>query len=295
MGLPYGAAAGASFTMNPDGTANWTVPDNNGRMLNQAMTDWYNNYLDGQNLTDPLARQDWFRMQGLQPYDPSTSSPAPATGDAPMPDMSGQPTSYGGQPGWLAALGGIGAAPTLEHTIPTGLGYNPQLQSQIDQLKTQYMTGLQRDALPMVNRASILAGGYGGAKNGVAEGIATGDAMRGFASAATNLLGSDWEAQQGRDLSKYGMDQNFYLGNQGQMLNFASDQRNQDRADLVTGANLYDQGTSGYWKPIDAANRVYGNYTGFGSSTNSSSAGGGWLGGAGGAGAGWQLASGWRY
>lgn len=69
---------------------------------------------------------------------------------------------------------------------------------------------------------------------------------------------------------RYGMDQNFYLGNQGQMQNFYTQQRGQDLESLRTGAALYGTGTQGEWSPYTNLSSVYGPYSGYSQNTSTS-------------------------
>lgn len=293
--------------------------------LAHAMLDWRNGGASGpgSHRVGMQMRRDagpfMPRLANAQASDqaPTGVMPTNSTG-APMPAPSygrGQPSPF--QPG---APGNTGVVPSgwlpparppagIEHTdggvysVDGGpasggstqqggfLGADPTLLSRINNLGDVYSQNLERNMLPAIRSRSIMAGGYGGSKEGIAEGIATEGAAQGFSRDAMNLLGSDWTGGQNRGLQKYGMDQSFYLGNQGQMLGYASDQRSQDRADLTTGASLYGAGTNGMWDPIKNANGVYAGYTGYGTTTTPG-AGGGWLGALAGAGAGYQIGRG---
>jgi hypothetical protein len=273
----------------------------------QSGADLYN-HATGQNLTaqqydamiNPTTYGSMYNADGSRVMGQATetdpnkilgTNATPVYGGIPgVPNFStggGMNTSMGGGRGGRHAMmaQAPAAAPAVTPaSLPADgfLGFNPALVSQIGNLGQQYAQQFQRNVVPAIDSRAIMAGGYGSSKQGIAEGIAAGDSMNGFIRSATDLLGQDWTNQQNRNLTQ-----------QGQQLNFASDQRAQDRADLLAGAGLYDQGTSGYWKPLQAANGIYGNYTGFGNTTNSSNQGGGWLGALGGAGAGYQIANGW--
>ncbi len=168
--------------------------------------------------------------------------------------------------------GNTGIVPPSYSTpsAPSAPYTNPYLASQIANLGQQYGQQFQRFVMPSIRDSAIANGGYGGTAQGVAEGIAAGDMMNNFGNAATGLLANDWTNAQNRQLT-----------NQGQMLSFASDQRAQDRADLGMGMSMYDMGVNGPWNPINNANKVYGSYTGF--PTTTTSQGGGAMGAVGGA------------
>jgi hypothetical protein len=190
---------------------------------------------------------------------------------------AGQP---GGTPGTYGGSTGIVPSGT-----PQGwLGANPMLTGQLSNMGQVIAQQFGRNVLPQIRSNAIMAGGYGGSKQGIAEGLGAQGAMDSFARYGTDLLGSDWTNEQNRDITRTGQAQQFY-----------SDQRAQDRADLQTGASLYDQGTQGYWSPLKNASSIYSPYTGFGPQTSSSSQGGGWLGALGGAGAAAQLLNGFKW
>ena len=65
-----------------------------------------------------------------------------------------------------------------------------------------------------------------------------------------------WNADQNRDLTRYGMDQNFYNA-----------QRGLDYQGIQLGANLTQQGLQAPWIPIQNAGNTYGNFTGYGTSS----------------------------
>jgi hypothetical protein len=89
---------------------------------------------------------------------------------------------------------------------------NPYLQSQISGLQQQYNNNLTRNVLPAIQSGANAVGGIGGARQGIAQGLAMGDSQAGFANAAANLLGSDYENSQNRALQAYQGDQNNSLG-----------------------------------------------------------------------------------
>lgn len=101
-------------------------------------------------------------------------------------------------------------------------------------------------------------------------------------------------AQRGQDLT-YGLgtqqnDTTRMLGlgqidtsRRAQDMNFYSDQRGQDRADVTLGANLYGAGMQGPWSSLSSANGLANPYTTNGTTVQNTNSGGGWQGAAGGA------------
>jgi hypothetical protein len=145
--------------------------------------------------------------------------------------------------GWLGGY----QAPRLQQ----GYTPSPYLSAQIGGLQGQFQQNLQRNTLPAIRSSAIMAGGYGGSKQGIAEGIAAGDAATGFQNAATGLLANDYEAQQGRDLSKYTADQGFLLGNRSADLGVLNSDRSYD-----LGKGQLDQAR--YATDVGAATSRYG-------------------------------------
>lgn len=171
--------------------------------------------------------------------------------------------STGAQPG--ASTGGY------------GLSSNPYQGGQANAIRNQ-QSQLLDHAMSQIGANSVATGGYGGSRQGVAEGVAAGQAATGLDSALANLYSTNWNQDQNRGLQQYGMDQNFYTG-----------QRGLDLQQAGLGATLYGLGQQGQWSNLQNYNNILSPYTGFGTSTSGTQQGGGGIGALGGAGAGYQL------
>lgn len=186
---------------------------------------------------------------------------------------------------------------------------NPYLDSVAGAIGNQFTNVLQDQWLPQIRDQSVAAGGLGGSRAGVAQGLAIDRAGQGLSSALSNLYGGAYENQAGRDLQRYGIDTNadlqqqsinnsFQLGQRGLDLGFQNSDYNMfntnrqlDLSQLGLGAQLYGNGMNGMWSPISNATNAFSPWSGFGTSTSNSNQGGGLLGALGGAGAGYQW---WR-
>lgn len=213
----------------------------------------------------------------------------------------------GGRPG----LPGVGAnyvpgsnpgAGSLQG--PGGQGGNPYLNQMANDIGRRTQQGLTQ-AFSGIQSNAVGVGGLGGDRQGVAQGTAIGQAMDTYQGNLANLYGTAWNSQQGRDLSRYQGDQNNalsrYQGDQnnaqaryqtdqssalgwggldnqryGMDQNFYTAQRGQDMQGLALGADLYGKGMNGEWDPLNNANKVYGNYTGYGNTSTNNQSGGGW-------------------
>jgi hypothetical protein len=100
---------------------------------------------------------------------------------------------------------------------------NPWLPAAQKGLTDQVTSNLKTNILPGIRSGAQAVGGFGGSRQGIAEGLAIGQTNQGL----SNSL-----AQMG--LNSYGMDQNFYTA-----------QRGQDLQQTQLGANMFGQGMYG--------------------------------------------------
>jgi hypothetical protein len=136
--------------------------------------------------------------------------------------------------------GGMASLPSL-----TAYTQNPYLKDMGDGLQGQFNRNLEQNTLPSLRGGAVAAGGVGGSRQGIAEGLAAGASNTGAANAITNLYGNDYEQQMGRNLQQYGMDQNFNLGQAGLSVQAAG------------LANQYDLGRRGIDLGYQNSNNAY--------------------------------------
>ena len=90
---------------------------------------------------------------------------------------------------------------------------NPYLPQQAQALTQQANNNLQNFQLPGINSGAIAAGGFGGSRQGIAQGLAIGQTNQGLTSALGNMYSSAYEGDQNRGLQRdLGMGQ-LALGN----------------------------------------------------------------------------------
>lgn len=148
---------------------------------------------------------------------------------------------------------------------------NPYLQAQADAITNQTNQNLRTNVLPSISSGAISAGGYGGSRQGIAEGNAIGLTNQGLSNSLANLYGTNYQQDQSNDLTRLGLNNQFNLGlgglglqsqglrnqynlglgslglqGQGQGLNFYTQQRSLDQSGAALGANLYNSGNAGY-------------------------------------------------
>lgn len=165
-------------------------------------------------------------------------------------------------------------------TPPTLGGYqkNPYLDEIAGNITQKSQQALGQ-SLNMLDSGAIGTGGFGGARQGVAQGLATSRANEGLSGNLANLYGTDYTNSMNRDLQKYGIDTNAFLTNQGQNQNFYTAQRGQDLAQIGLGSTLDTQALQNQWYPIQQYANIVGNLSGQNTSTtNSTQQGGGALG-----------------
>ncbi len=231
-------------------------------------------------------------------------------------------TPAGGSGGTGGNLG-FGGGTTMR-----GYQVSPYLNSIADDITRRSNDNLQNTVLPGIRGAAQMAGGYGGSRQGIAEGLAVGQSQDALSGALANLYGQDYQADRGRALQEMGLNQQFDINKGNLGLGLVNSDRNYDlgvrSSDLgfanldrainndnlgwqVAGANLgmnainqgnqwaqntVNAGTTIQNTPMDYwskfTNAANGIGNGFGTSTQSMD-GNPWLG----ALAGWNLGSGW--
>lgn len=99
---------------------------------------------------------------------------------------------------------------------------NPYLMGQIQQGQDLINQNLQRNVLPGISSGAIQAGQFGGGRQGVAEGIAAGDAADAGSRFAQNLIGQDYQAQQQRALQALALAPSINQGAFSPLMNFGN-------------------------------------------------------------------------
>lgn len=224
-------------------------------------------------------------------YTPSTQLSAVQNAQLPPSTMPGGQQTPGG-----ASTGGASGG-LFQGVDVNSYQQNPYL-AQMGQVLTNKVTdNLNRNIMPGIRSNAVMAGGFGGSRQGVVEANAMKDANSTISDALTGAYFQDFTNQMNRNLQQYGQNQNFY-----------SNQRGQDLQQTQLGANLFNMGNQGFlsqgqglyglgsqqqqapWQVINNGNAGFGQWSGFGTTTQ---AGGGAQGALGGALAGGQLGSLW--
>jgi hypothetical protein len=142
--------------------------------------------------------------------------------------------NYGGFYQAPGAAGGAASSGSPAGSVDLqAYSQNPYLAQMGTDLQGQFNRNLTQNTLPSLRGGAVAAGGVGGSRQGIAEGLAAGASNTGADNAITSLYGNDYEQQMGRNLQQYGMDQNFALGNGQLALGYAGQ------------ANAYDLGRRG--------------------------------------------------
>ena len=184
---------------------------------------------------------------------------------------------------------------------------NPYLADQANAITGQVNRNLTQNILPQVGSGAVAAGGYGGSRQGVAEGLAITGANQDLSNSLANLYQTQYNTDQGLGLQQQALNNqynlglgNLGLGNQQQLFNFYTQNRGLDQSGAALGANLYNQGNLGLvgqgqgvyglgttqqqapWLPYQNASNMFSQYSGLGGSqtqTANGSALGGAIGG----------------
>jgi len=131
-------------------------------------------------------------------------------------------------------------------------GINPYLQQQADSLKAGVNQNLKQQMLPAIRSSALANGSFGSSRQGIAEGVAAGNASTGIAGALASLYSGAYNTDQANQTSRMGIGANYSLGMGGlqnsataQNQGFYTSQRGQDLQQQQLGAALYGQGISG--------------------------------------------------
>ena len=279
LSMSDGSYSGAA--PNPNGPIDWAalskIRGQSAGGGNDLNMDWLNNTISGRdtyarylNQGSPGAAQAYSGDNAPPQAPQAQPMAAPA---APANFGMGGPASGGGNnTGAMQATGYAPQGVQGNTPGPANGGGNPYVDMQGGAIARRMNDNLTRNVLPQIDQGAMAAGQFGGSRQGVVQANALKDMNLGLGDSLSNLYGNDWTNQQNRNLSRYGMDQNFY-----------TQQRGQDQSGAVVGANLYDRGMQGQWSPMQNASQVYSPYSGIGSSTQNQQQGGGWTGAAGGA------------
>ena len=110
--------------------------------------------------------------------------------------------------------GGRGAAPVNLPQWSNYQGYeaSPYLAQQAGAISQNATRALNEQMLPGVRSEAIAAGGFGGSRQGIAEGLAMGRTADAISGAVGNLYAQDYQNAQNRNLQRYGMDTQSALG-----------------------------------------------------------------------------------
>lgn len=157
---------------------------------------------------------------------------------------------------------------------------NPYLQSQANGIAQTATRNLQNNILPGIDGGAVASGGYGGSRQGIAQGNAIGQTNQDITNATSNLYGN-----------AYAQDQNYNLGMgslansaQANQNNFYTQQRGLDQSGAQLGANLTTNANAGLvgqgqgvynvgntqqqapWQVTNNAGNAFGQYSGLGGS-----------------------------
>lgn len=108
-----------------------------------------------------------------------------------------------------SGIGGLVPATTEGFTGLLGQltqqGVSPELQAALDAIQQQNIGVLQRDILPQLGRSALLSGGFGGSRQGIAQGVATGDVLSATAGQQSLLAFQDIARRQQQTQSLLGL------------------------------------------------------------------------------------------
>lgn len=165
-----------------------------------------------------------------------------------MQQQLGQPnplTQAGQQISGMAALPGWGS---LVDTSKSQWDANPWIKDQQNAITNQVTRNFKENVVPAIGGSAVQAGGYGGSRQGIAEGLAASRMNQDLAPALSTLASDAWNSSQNRALAGAQGAANYGLNNQRQ------------QADIWNlGANLQ---ANGPWSSINNMSSILGRLPG---------------------------------
>ena len=137
-------------------------------------------------------------------------------------------------------IGGQSAEnPYLKQAIQGGIG---QSEQAFGRMTGDITRNLRENILPGIGQGAVIAGGYGGSRQGIAEGRAIGDTSRELARAAENFGNNNTTAAVGAQAGEFGRGQDRALsatmGLSGQQYGLAGQQAQLDQQNAQFNAGL---------------------------------------------------------
>jgi hypothetical protein len=215
---------------------------------NPQMQDWMQGKVQYHDYTPPEYRTQPTQQNYNSPATPAGTPQPMQLQSLPQPMTGGNMTTPGPQPmtgGNMMTPGGTMQGPTGGMMPPPGgqtgggmmppnpfggmnggMGGNPYLNSMAGNLARTATNTLQRQVLPGIRGQAVAAGGVGGSRQGVAEGLAVGGTMDALGGALTNLYGNAYGQDQQYDLANQRIGLDTYNSNQQWMRAGQNDQLN---------------------------------------------------------------------
>lgn len=208
------------------------------------------NYAQANNMS-PLAVDEFFGWGSG-----TTGKWGVDNGLAPAPQGNYNPGRGGGSSGGGGDIGFVNRKTTPQPAQqPSGGyqggnlgmdgGYNPQQNPYLKQIGidvgNQMFDQWSRNTMPSIRSGAMVAGGFGGSRQGVVEANGFNDMNRQYGRALTRMYGNDWSNQQGRNLQQQGINNSYDLGLRSSDLGFSNLDANINQQNFnnnLAGANF---------------------------------------------------------
>lgn len=109
---------------------------------------------------------------------------------------------------------------------------NPWLEQQAQGIATNLTNNFNQSVMPQINAGAVMAGGYGGSRQGIAQGLAMQGLNRDIANAQANLYGQAYESDANRA-------NQFNLGLMQNQLGWGNLSNQKDIANIGANASMY--------------------------------------------------------
>jgi hypothetical protein len=131
---------------------------------------------------------------------------------------------------------------------------NPYMQGMADDITRRTNENLTRNVLPAIGRGAVAAGGYGGSRQGIAEGLAMAGSQDSLSGNLANLMGGQFNTDRNYglqsdalDLSAYNANQNWMNTGQQNQLSFIDKMMNWNQQGITNATNVQNTPMQ-YWQ-----------------------------------------------
>lgn len=176
----------------------------------------------------PMSQAEWDAAQNARNAAAAAAAPAPAAPSTSPFVIGGVPTGTPNMaavnPSYMQAQPAMQPTQATPPATPQAPTQNPYLPAMADDITRRASTQFMQQINPAINRAAVANGGYGGSRQGIAQGLAMSQGMDNIAGQLSWLYANQFNADRNYGLANDALDLNVYNANQNWMRQGQQDQ-----------------------------------------------------------------------